>query len=42
MREECGCLAEELLARSGMRGEELGALNRDVKTLWNALREARD
>ena len=39
MREECGCLAEELLVRSGLTGERLGGLNRDVKTLWNALRE---
>lgn len=42
MREDCGCLAEELLVRSGMQGEALGALNRDVKTLWQALREAKD
>jgi len=39
MREECGCLAEELLTRSGMQGAQLMGLNRDVKTLWNALRE---
>lgn len=39
MREDCGCLAEELLVRSGMKGEDLGALNREVKVLWNALRE---
>ncbi len=39
MREECGCLAEALLARSGMQGEDLMDLNRDVKALWNALRE---
>lgn len=42
MRDDCGCLAEELLVRSGMKGEELGALNREVKTLWQALREAKD
>ncbi len=42
MREECGCLAEALLARSGMEGEELMHLNRDVKVLWNALREGQD
>jgi len=28
-----------LVARSGMKGEELGALNTQVKTLWDALRE---
>jgi MarR family transcriptional regulator, organic hydroperoxide resistance regulator len=39
MREECGCLAEALLARSGMQGEDLMGLNRDVKALWSALRE---
>lgn len=42
MREECGCLAEALLARSGMQGEELMGLNRDVKSLWNALREGQE
>ncbi len=42
MREECGCLAEALLARSGMQGEELMGLNRDVKSLWNALRDGQD
>jgi DNA-binding MarR family transcriptional regulator len=41
MREACGCLAEALLERSGMRGEDLGALNREVQKLWNALREAK-
>jgi MarR family transcriptional regulator, organic hydroperoxide resistance regulator len=38
MREECGCLAEALLERAGMSGEQLGALNRQVQTLWQALR----
>ena len=42
MREECGCLAEELLARSGMTGADLGTLKRDVKALGNALSEAKD
>ena len=41
MREECGCLAEELLERSGMTGADLGGLNRQVKSLWSALREAK-
>lgn len=41
MREDCGCLAEELLARSGMTGTDLGGLNREVKALWTALRDAK-
>jgi DNA-binding MarR family transcriptional regulator len=41
LREECGCLAEELLARSGMPGKRLAALNKDVQALRDALTEQR-
>jgi DNA-binding MarR family transcriptional regulator len=41
MREQCGCLGEMLFARSGMTGERLAALNRDVQALWDAVREER-
>jgi MarR family transcriptional regulator, organic hydroperoxide resistance regulator len=37
IREECGCLGEELLARSGMAGEQLGKLNRKVQALRDAV-----
>lgn len=37
LQEECGCLAEALVARSGLAGKELALLNRDVKALRNAL-----
>ena len=37
LREECGCLAEALVARSGMAGPQLAALNRDVQALRDAL-----
>ncbi|BBD02425.1 MULTISPECIES: MarR family winged helix-turn-helix transcriptional regulator [Sphingobium] len=40
MREQCGCLAEALLTRSGMSIEQLAALNRDVTTLWTALQSS--
>ncbi len=33
MRDRCGCLAEALLARSGLDAATLGALNRDVQAL---------
>ncbi|AEG48083.1 transcriptional regulator, MarR family [Sphingobium chlorophenolicum L-1] len=39
MREECGCLGEALLERSGMDGARLADLNGQVKQLWSALRE---
>ncbi|UZW55466.1 MarR family transcriptional regulator [Sphingobium sp. JS3065] len=39
MREECGCLGEALLERSGMGGAELADLNGRVKRLWGALRD---
>ena len=37
LREECGCLAEALIARSGMTGTRLAALNKDIKALRDAL-----
>ena len=37
IRDECGCLGEELLARSGMTGEQLGKLNRKVQALRDAV-----
>ena len=37
IRDECGCLGEELLARSGMTGEQLGKLNRKVQRLRDAV-----
>ncbi|WP_176595424.1 MULTISPECIES: MarR family winged helix-turn-helix transcriptional regulator [Sphingobium] len=39
MREECGCLGEALLERSGMDGAQLTDLNGRVKQLWAALRD---
>ena len=39
LREECGCLAEALIERSGMAGKRLAALNKDVRTLRDALTE---
>ncbi|KEY97220.1 MarR family transcriptional regulator [Sphingomonas sp. BHC-A] len=39
MREECGCLGEALLERSGMDGAQLADLNGRVKQLWGALRD---
>jgi len=40
IRDECGCLGEELLARSGMTGEQLGKLNRRVQALRDAVADA--
>jgi len=37
IRDECGCLGEELLARSGMTVEQLGKLNRKVQALRDAV-----
>jgi len=37
IRDECGCLGEALLARSGMTGEQLGKLNRKVQALRDAV-----
>jgi DNA-binding MarR family transcriptional regulator len=41
LREACGCLAEALIERSGMAGQRLDALNKDVQALRDALRERR-
>jgi hypothetical protein len=41
LREECGCLAEALIERSGMAGKRLAALNKDVQALRDALMERR-
>ncbi len=41
LRQQCGCLAEALIARSGMTGNRLAALNRDVKALRDALTATR-
>ena len=38
LQEECGCLAEALVARSGMAEKRLAALNKDVQALHTALR----
>ena len=37
IREQCGCLGEALLARSGMSIEQLGKLNRKVQALRDAV-----
>ena len=37
LRERCGCLAEELVARSGMSLDQLAALNQQVAALRRAL-----
>ena len=39
LREDCGCLAEALIERSGMAGKQLAELNKDVQALRDALRE---
>jgi len=39
LREDCGCLAAALMERSGMAGERLAALNKDVQALRDALTE---
>jgi DNA-binding MarR family transcriptional regulator len=36
--DRCHCLGETLAARAGMTGEQLGALNREVRGFWEALR----
>ena len=41
IRDECGCLGEELLARSGMTVEQLGKLNRKVQALRDAVADGR-
>jgi DNA-binding MarR family transcriptional regulator len=37
IREQCGCLGEALLAKSGMTVEQLGKLNRKVQALRDAV-----
>jgi DNA-binding MarR family transcriptional regulator len=37
LRERCGCLAEELVARSGLSLDQLASLNRQVAALRSAL-----
>ncbi len=37
LRKQCGCLAEALMERSGMKPEQLAALNRQVQVLRDAL-----
>lgn len=37
IREQCGCLGEALLAKSGMTVEQLGKLNRRVQALRDAV-----
>lgn len=37
LRQRCGCLAEELVARSGLSVDQLAALNQQVATLRHAL-----
>jgi DNA-binding MarR family transcriptional regulator len=41
LQEECGCLAEALIERSGMAGRRLAALNKDIQALHDALTETR-
>lgn len=40
LREECGCLGETLVARSGMTLDQLDALNRQVQAMRDALAAA--
>lgn len=37
LREECGCLADALMERTGMTPDRLDALNRDVQALRDTL-----
>ena len=41
LQDECGCLADTLMARSGMAGDRLAALNREVQALRDTLAEGR-
>ena len=41
LRDECGCLAEALIERSGLPGKQLATLNKDVQALRDALTERR-
>ena len=40
LREQCGCLGETLVSRSGMTLDQLDALNRQVQALREALAQA--
>ncbi|NTS63554.1 MarR family transcriptional regulator [Sphingomonas sp. HHU CXW] len=40
LREDCGCLGETLVARSGMTLDQLDALNRQVQAMRDALAAA--
>ena len=37
LRRQCGCLAEAVIRRSGMKAEQLATLNREVQKLRDAL-----
>lgn len=39
LQEECGCLAEALIERSGLAAKRLAVLNKDVQALRDALTE---
>jgi DNA-binding MarR family transcriptional regulator len=39
LREECGCLGEALLARSGLEVAQLVTLQEQVQKLWRALKD---
>ena len=41
LREECGCLAEAVIKRSGMAAKRLTALNKDIRALRDALTDKR-
>jgi DNA-binding MarR family transcriptional regulator len=40
LREQCGCMGEEIIARSGMAIEELQALRGEVRALRQALEQS--
>lgn len=40
LQEDCGCLAEALIERSGMAGKRLASLNKDIQALRDALTES--
>ncbi len=39
LQQECGCLAEALIERSGLPGQQLAGLNKDLQVLRDALTE---
>lgn len=39
LREQCGCLGEEIIARSGMAVDDLRALQVEVRALRQALEQ---